>query len=278
MIRWADHLTGICDILGSQVVDGEVRLNLGFYEGTTSDLGIGSDCPVWSQAGLVVRPKAPDADGAAMAFYVQDGDQRRVVAIRDSRATVKLPDLQEGEMAWCGFAGQFLRFHSDGGITLFTTDDGGSVDGRSIYLKISPEDGLIFESPWCRVMAGPRGFHAIHSGGARLDLNAISGLPAPLDTLGSTAKLSAGVVSIEGGAVSIGQPTAPGLANEAAVAALLSVVGAIETVVAAIGVDLAAASAALGVNAGTGAAANTATLLPAIATFTAIAANIGKPA
>lgn len=285
MGNWAGERTGIADILSTEVVEGEVRAQLGYYAGPGQESpGIAASAPVWGQFGFVSRPAEPDGDGAAMAVFEVDGDQKTVTSTRDLRMAAKLPDLKPGESMCCGFAGQFIRFHQNGGLTLFTTTDG-TPDGDAIYLKLVPDDGvepspgLVFESPWVRVMCGKLGFRVLHSSGAELELGALGGLPAPLDALGSMAKLKAGIVSIQGGAVSIGNPATPGLANEVSVIALQTYMAAVATYLTATNVLLTSLLPISGVTAAqltTFATATTAFNAATVAASTAVA-NLGKP-
>lgn len=86
MVRFADHLTSVADVLLSTTDDGEIRVNLG---DTTTGEGLDSEVPVWGVDGFVSVPNEPDDDGAAQAFFIVDGHERRVVATRDNRWAAK---------------------------------------------------------------------------------------------------------------------------------------------------------------------------------------------
>ncbi len=143
---------------------------------------------------------------------------------------VELPNPKNGEAFIMGPGGSFIRFHKDGGISMMTTDDG-TTDGRSLYIMLSPTKGLRVHLPWGKLTLGPDGGHFVHSSGARLDLGAIAGLVAPLDALGSYAKLQAAMCSVAGTAVSLG--TDAGVANAASVTALVTLLTALGVVIAA---------------------------------------------
>ena len=187
--------------------------------------------------GFVSRPADPVADAGGIptlgceVLYGWDGPQGYVLPLGDPRVMAKLPEVQGGESFQYGPTGQFVRCHADGSISLFTTDDA-TTDGRSIYLKISPTTGLEYSCPWGRLTFGPNGFHVLHSSGARLDLGAIGGLPGPLSSLSSYAKLEGGIASVKGGAVSVG--TDGGATNEAATTALVAFLDALVAAVATI--------------------------------------------
>lgn len=281
MTRYADHTTAIADILGTTVVEGEVRADLGYWGGQSEDSpGIAKDAPVWTQFGFVSRPADPDEDGAAMAVYEPSGDQTRVRGTRDLRMAPKLPDLRPGEAMAFGFSGNFTRYHQDGRVTTMTTDDT-TPEGRAIFHQISPSDGLIFESPWARITAGPSGIHMLHKpSGCRFDMGSIGGLPGPLAALTAYAQLSTpGILKLEGAAVSVGGGPTPGLANEVSVIALQTYMTAVNTFAAAVGVIVAGLAPASGATAPM--LATFATALTALQTAgnTAAAAviNLGKP-
>lgn len=94
MPRFADHLTQVADILASETIDGEVRVNLG---DAITGKGWGASSPVWGIAGFVSRPNDADADGCAMAMYVVDGNAKRVYATRDNRYADKVGEMQPGD-------------------------------------------------------------------------------------------------------------------------------------------------------------------------------------
>jgi len=267
-MRHPEHLSGVCDILSSSVTNGEVRVQLG---DAVSGKGIGNDVAMWGVEGFMSRPVDPDPDAACQARYFVDGDTKWVGGTRDNRYMPLVSELQPGERMIWHRSGSFSRWHDDGSVTLgFTTDDG-TINGNAIYARITPDGGFIYESPWARILAGPLGIHHMHSSGAEFHMSAIGGLPAPLDSFGSMIKLKAGIVSIEAGAVSIGNGTTPGLANELGVSALTSVLNA---VVAAL-TTISATPAAVGSPVLQPAVA--AALATLLATYATASTGIGKP-
>jgi hypothetical protein len=215
----ADHLCGVADISASSANVGEIRCNLG--DSVTGD-GYAAECAIWGPPGFIGRPADPTTGtggGACQALYVVEGNQKRVVATRDNRITGALPQLKPGEsMQYGPHAGQFIRCDFDGGISIYTTTEDGSPDGRGIYTKYSPTNGVDTSTPWGRQQIGPNGCHLQTSGGASLRMGSIQGLPAPLDGLGTYAKLQADMVSIKAAVLSLGSDG--GVANEAAVTTL----------------------------------------------------------
>lgn len=233
------------------------------------DGGQDATTPTWETVhpyGFSARPPDPatDTDGnptaGCQALHDWDGSRGFVLPLGDPRLGPSLPAIKKGESLQYGQAGQFIRCHADGAISLFTTDDA-TPNGRSIFLRLSPDQGLEFSCPWIRVSCGPNGFHVLHSSGARIDLGSISGVPAPLDALASYVKIQAAMCSVMGSAVSLG--TDGGAANLAAVVALDAFLA---TIVAAIG-------SASGVT-----PAQQAAIAAAQAAYTALSPNLGKVA
>lgn len=159
--------------------------------------------------GFSSRPRDPDTspDGtpgqACRVLYATQGGVGHAWLAYDPRAIPGLPALQKGESMQYGCAGQFIRCHADGSVTIFTTDAGGDPRGRSVYMKVKP-DGFVWVAPWGKATFDSTGFHVLTSSGARLDLGAIGGLPSPLDAIGSYLNMQAGIVNIRGGMISLG--------------------------------------------------------------------------
>jgi len=115
-----------------------------------------------------------------------------------------LPGQKADEIVLQGPGQNFIRLDGKGGISLFTTDDG-TEQGRSVSLQVR-KDGFRLVHPHIKCTFDGTGFHVLHSSGARIDLGAISGMPAPLDALSSYVKVSAAMLQLEASAVSIGAP------------------------------------------------------------------------
>lgn len=232
----------ISDILATDSDDesSETRANLGFADGTSQAQGVGSNTPVWSQFGFTSRVADPDENGAAMALSVQLGDQHRVFATRDMRSHGKLPQLKPGESMQFGAAGQFVRCHQDGSLSLYTTDDG-TPNGRSIHLHMSPTDGFEMACPWGRFTMGPMGIHLVHYAGGRLDIGALAGLPGILSALDSYATLTASMANVSGNIVSLGSDG--GAANALAVQGLLTFLAALMSAIGTITISTPGATA-----------------------------------
>jgi hypothetical protein len=177
--------------------------------------GLGLDARVASSYahhpyGFISRPLDPgvDADGKAIQgqgctiLIGKIGDERHIWFCGDPRPIELLPVIGKGESMMYGPAANFARCKADGTVTMFTTTDG-TYDGQSVYCEVAP-DGVTALTPWGKLQLGANGFHVLHASGARMDLGAIAGLPAPLDSLGSYVKLAADIVQIEAAALSLG--------------------------------------------------------------------------
>lgn len=183
-----------------------------------------------------------------------------------------IPNRKPTEKIIFGPNNTFIRMKSDGSIYLFTRDVNNDATGKTVSLQVKP-DGFVLEHPHMRITAGPNGYHAVHSSGARIDFGSLAGLPAPLDGLASMLTLSAAMVKLEGSAIEIGPDgvVADNLMKAtptlAAFAATATMYGLLVTALAAISVDLAAA---LG-----GSATAPATITPLGASLGALIATLG---
>lgn len=199
--------------------------------------------------GFGARPLDADAATGKSCGVLQwsDGQEGYAILTEDSRATPLLPALKPGESIQYGPAGNFVRCHADGSVTVFTTTDG-TLNGKSVYHQVRP-DGFSMVAPWGKLTFDATGFHVLHSSGARIDAGAIGGLPSPLDALGSYVKISAAMAQIEAATVAIG--TAAGAAEPAAKAlATVAAFGSVATALTAVQAALASLSAAVTVIAG----------------------------
>lgn len=161
--------------------------------------------------GFLSRPLDPTTDGGGqvtggsygLTFW--EGARGYSVALHDSRVVPALARTQKGESVQYGAANNFIRCHADGRISQMCTTDG-TENGDMVACETGP-DGFAWRAPWGTLTHNKYGFHYRHSSGARLDLGAISGLPAPLDQLGAYATLEAPIISLKGAAVKLGVGT-----------------------------------------------------------------------
>lgn len=188
---------------------------------------------LYNPHGFQTRPLDPDGISACQAMYWIDGTIGYAILLNDPRQQDALLQSKKGEIFFHGPGGSFVRMEEDGTISLFTTDDG-TTAGRSVQFQVSSK-GLLFNFPYGRLTFDDTGFHVLHNSGARIDLGAIGGMPAPLDALQSYVAMSAAIAKVEGAAVSLGsrtgpaQPLAGATVTLALFGALSSVLGALAT-------------------------------------------------
>jgi hypothetical protein len=199
----------------------------------------------------------PPVGGEILAFETSHGFIG--VAGRDIRTGVIAGNMQPGETTIYAPGSQACElFKLDGSVTRMTTEDG-TATGATVYDRLARDEFTLF-ARWGKRTFDATGYHLFTFSGARLDMGGIGGLPAPLSSLGSYARLSAKIVSIEGSIVAIG-PRA-GVADAVAKSTpLLIAISAINSVLAALIAPGAYISAAPGSPAAPGPA-----LLSAIAT------------
>jgi hypothetical protein len=196
--------------------DHDLRTVTGSEYDDDGFLGVQVDAPGAGNAGPPIqlhhtygfssRPLDPDPDGRGADVHVAwEGSERHAWMASDGRVTRLLPIKKQGETLQNGPKGNFVRCHDDGRISLFTSDDG-TVDGRSVYVEVAP-DGIRFVTPWGKLVLDATGFHVLTESGARIDLGAIGGLPAPLSALTSYAVMRANTVTCEGSLVQLGPKT-----------------------------------------------------------------------
>jgi len=186
----------------------------GFHAVQTDAQGLhaGVDpCELSHTYGFLSRPLDPDpktGKGCSVFWYHKGSSEGFAWLANDPRVQALLPEILPGESFQYGAKGQFVRCHPDGKISMYTTDDA-TPNGRSVYAQVAP-DGFTWVAPWGRITFDATGFHVLHVSGARLDLGAIGGLPAPLNALSSYAALSAQMLRLEGAVVSQGADAGAG--------------------------------------------------------------------
>lgn len=199
--------------------------------------------------GLYSRPLDPQQDDsgdtgfASYTVTLWEGNDALAVPFSDPRSIPGFPQLQKGETIIYASAFNFVRLHADGRISTMCTTDG-TANGEVIAFEVGP-NGFALRGPWGKLTHDGLGLHFLHISGARLDLGAIAGLPAPLDAVQSYAQIKAHTVAVAGTAVTVGtgdfDPAAkatPTLevftAEQAAIAALQATVNALAAAVTAI--------------------------------------------
>lgn len=96
-MRTTDQTFGTADVLKSTAENGEVRAGLGYLSQGGEGIDAGAVC--LGPDGFISRPNEPDADKAALAFYLKDANRKYVLGIRDNRYADKVGSLDPGDRA-----------------------------------------------------------------------------------------------------------------------------------------------------------------------------------
>lgn len=129
--------TQVCDILASDVTNGEVRVNLGEL---ADGQGFQANGAVWGIDGFQSCPNDPDENGCAQALYLVSGNQKRAIATRDNRWTAKAGALKPGDRAIVtNSAARVFVKKASGEVILYTENE---KDGNSSQLvNVSGKQG-----------------------------------------------------------------------------------------------------------------------------------------
>lgn len=196
MTRFADHLTQIADILHSTAESGEVRVNVG--EETTGE-GERGDVQVWGPDGYIARPNDTSDAGCAQGFYVNDGQQQRVIAFRDNRFASSAGTLEPGDRmivtdAPCRFYMKKARQR----VGLYTeSTDTPPAGGKGMTLDLDGEGNLLqLRFGGCLLVADGQKWTIVASNGsanASIVIDPAKGIT-----------ITAGAIYLDGGNVTIG--------------------------------------------------------------------------
>lgn len=146
---FAEHLIGTADVTLSTLDEEtkEVRLNLGDARANT---GIAANVGYWGLDGFISRPNdsgnSGPEDGACQALYLQDGNNKKVIATRDNRFTEFVAELAPGDRAIVSNCqARFFLKKERAGLTLFTKDlkPGSPTEGEGMMIDLSGKDGAI---------------------------------------------------------------------------------------------------------------------------------------
>lgn len=161
-------------------------------------------------SGVLSLPAPPTQEtGAGEGIAVKTTSGDIIIATRDIRAGYLAGLIVPGETAVFATGSQATElFKIDGSIRRFTTHDN-TNNGRSIYDHIGP-DGFEWVTPWGRMSWGENGFHIFHTSGASFDLGAISGMPPPLDQLGTYCTITAAMMQMSCSVISHGADSTQG--------------------------------------------------------------------
>lgn len=136
---FADYLTEIADILRAAPVGGDVRINVG--DVAAEDEGRGADVAMWGIPGFISIPDPPDADGAAQAILLVDGQETRSIAARDNRIASKIGEGKFGDrFIVCRRDARVLVKAEDNAVNLYTVNE--EDDGASQMIDLRGKTGV----------------------------------------------------------------------------------------------------------------------------------------
>lgn len=195
-MKFADHLTQIADVLHSTAEAGEVRVNFG--EETTGE-GFRADVQVWGPDGFIARPNDPSNAGTCQVLYIVDGQQQRVVATRDNRFAAQAGTMDPGDrLIVTDGPGRFYLKRKTQRIGLYTeAKSDPPVGGKGMILDLNGEAGNIL------IKRGGQVFELAADGGVSI-VCAGAASQSSITMTPTSITLSAGVIYIDGGNVTVG--------------------------------------------------------------------------
>jgi hypothetical protein len=156
----------------------------------------------------------PDPAQSAMSLRMTQGSRGFSFPLMDPREIALIPLPLPGERLWHSAFGSFVRHHADGSVSIATTDAGGAPtdssgnQAQSIALRLTPTGRECF-GPFGRENFDAMSWRLTHAGGTRVAFGAVSGLPGPMSGGQSYARIEAGIIELNGQAVSIGPGDSP---------------------------------------------------------------------
>lgn len=180
------------DITTSVAQDGEVEATLGRVE---TGKGI-ARAVMYGAAPLLYQPNDPDGAGAAQAYYLIDGNTPIVIATRDNRYAALAGTLKPGDFAVVtGGSARVIGKKESDTIALYAENK--KDDEQSMLVEVNGKDGTIV----CQ--NGDTTLRMKSGGGTKEIAIAING-GASISMSGNTIEITAAIVKINGGSVSIG--------------------------------------------------------------------------
>jgi len=212
-------------VLSSKIEDtGAVMLGIGDAQ---AEVAHDERVALMQTSGIV---SIPPVGSEILAFETSSGFIG--VAGRDIRTGDIAGNMQPGETTVYAPGSQACTLYKlDGSVTHMTTTTGLST-GQTVYERMSPT-AFTRLAGWGKETFDATGYHLFTFSGARLDMGGIGGLPAPLSSLGSYAKLSAKMIQIEASIVALGPRAAAADAAAKATPVILAL-NALNTVLAAL--------------------------------------------
>jgi phage gp45-like len=172
MPRNADHLTDISDVLGSDVTNGEVYLNVG--DSIDGD-GWGANAAIWGPDGYIAVPNSASQGSACRALYLVDGNTKRVFACRDNRIATRAGGLSPGDRAIVTDAAPRVRIIKQTEVVeLYTENAGNPVQ----VVLDGPNDTILLENAQATSVTISGDSTTITAGNSTATVSASSGISA----------------------------------------------------------------------------------------------------
>jgi hypothetical protein len=149
---------------------------------------------------------APDPTKSHQVLYALEGGQGHSWPMENPSIISLLPTLQPGESLFYGPMGQFVRTTIDGHILMWTPGTGGGPDQS---LMFGP-DGFSVSGSWGKIQLDENGITLQTAAGARIDLGAAGGIPAPTSAIGTHITMQAGAIDAQCTGFSAGPDTSAG--------------------------------------------------------------------
>jgi hypothetical protein len=135
----AEDLMSVADVLGTEIVDGELRFRIG---DAAKAKGYSQDHGMYGLDGFISSPLPPDEDGSAcQCIYLNDGHERIVVGTRDNRLREKVGAMAPGDRAVIGHgsARMLIKYESD---TICFYAENAKADGQAMLNSMDAKNGV----------------------------------------------------------------------------------------------------------------------------------------
>lgn len=126
----------VADITLSEVVDGQVRVQLGDLATGTA---IGQNYPQWGMSGFYSVPPAPDKDAAAQCVFIWDDNAKLILGVRDNRHSAFVGNMEPGDTAMVSGNARIFGKAADGMVAMYSI----TPDNKSMLCSLDGSTGEI---------------------------------------------------------------------------------------------------------------------------------------